>query len=93
MADLTQQERTERTRQVLENEAKRRGMTVTPDGRVREADAEILLGYAAGGLRSLREFSNAPAHYRAPVCGSRISYRLEDLASWLEFRREEPALQ
>lgn len=61
---------------------------VTGDQRVSEADAAALIGLAAGSLRNLRTEGSAPPAYRVAAGGSRISYRLVDLATWLEARRD-----
>ena len=66
-----------------------RGMFVTADGRVSEADAGELTGYAAGTLRNMRSAGAGPAFFNRPLCGFAKSYRLEDLAEWVEKSREE----
>ncbi|VWX63182.1 conserved hypothetical protein [Burkholderiales bacterium 8X] len=62
---------------------------ISADQRVSEKDAAVLLGYKhPGSLKNLRQAGQAPIHYLRPVNGSRVSYRLMDLAAWLEERRE-----
>lgn len=63
-------------------------MVMSADMRVGEKDAAKLIGYAAGSLKNLRQMGGAPIYYNRPVHGSRVSYRLMDLAAWLEERRQ-----
>lgn len=65
------------------------GMTITGDGRVSEADAAALLGFTAGGFRNMRQEGKGPRSFGLGVGGSRVSYRLADLASWIEAAREK----
>lgn len=88
----TEAERTAETLALLAEAVEVAGMPISLDGRVREVDAEALLGYAAGSFRTMRELGNGPTFYRAAVAGSRYSYRLTHLAEWLESRIEEPLL-
>ena len=59
---------------------------VSGDGRVSEPDAATLLGIAAGTMRNWR-------NGRAPVpfykTGGRVTYRLSDLAVFIEKARED----
>jgi len=64
------------------------GMVLSADERVGESDAATLLGYAAGTLKNMRTVGIAPPHYRRGVGGSRVSYRLIDMAEWVEQSRE-----
>ena len=63
-------------------------MPLSGDERVAEVDAAALLGLSRAYLKQLRDAGEAPPHFRAPVNGSRISYRVADLAAWIEVRRE-----
>lgn len=74
---------------MLHKACEERNILVTADHRVSEADATNLVGYAPGSLKNLRALGGAPAYYRRGAGGGRISYRLEDLASWLEAGRED----
>lgn len=67
----------------------RNSVPVSADGRVAEITAASMIGLSVSHLRRLRGEGDAPAAYRAPVGGSRMSYRLADLAHWLEERRDE----
>lgn len=64
-------------------------MVISADRRVNERDAARLLGYAAGYLKNMRQESRAPKHYTRGVGGGRISYRIRDMAIWIEERRED----
>tara|TARA_R110002124_G_scaffold141679_1_gene306228 strand:+ start:16646 stop:16927 length:282 start_codon:yes stop_codon:yes gene_type:complete len=66
-----------------------RGTPVTADGRIGEADAAVLLGYQLASLQNLRTMGGGPAHYKRRAGTSKISYRLCDLAGWVEQTREE----
>ena len=63
-------------------------MTITGDGRVSEADAAVLLGIEPDTLAKKRSEGKAPPSYRLSVGAGRISYRLRDLAAWIEAQRE-----
>ncbi len=63
-------------------------MFVTGDLRVGEADAARLLGLSASRLKAMRHEAGGPPSYRVGVAGSRVSYRLDTLAGWIEQRRE-----
>lgn len=65
------------------------GFVVTGDGRVSEIDAAVLLGITAGSLKNMRHLGTAPPHYRRPAGNSRVSYRLSDLAEWIDEARED----
>jgi hypothetical protein len=72
-----------------------REMPITGDQRIRECDAAELLGYSTGALRALRDAGNAPEYYLLGVqgTGTRLSYRLDALARWIEQRLgEAPAI-
>jgi hypothetical protein len=64
------------------------GARISGDDRIGERDAARLLGIEPDTLGKQRQEGRAPPHYRAPIGGARISYKLSDLAAWLEGRRE-----
>ncbi len=64
-------------------------IVMSADQRVSEADAARLIGLQPASLKNLRAEGGAPPSYRAPVGGSRLSYRLFDLACWIEGKRED----
>lgn len=62
-----------------------RGMHITPDGRVSEADAAELLGIEHTSMKNLRHGYQGPSFYqRGAGKGTRVSYRFDDLVAWLE---------
>ncbi len=83
------EQRIERTTACFLRAVADRGMFITADGRVSESDAGELTGYAAGTLRNMRSAGAGPAFFNRPLCGFAKSYRLEDLAAWVEKSREE----
>lgn len=80
--------RIEACEQMLLCTCREEGILLSGDRRVKESDAARLLGYSPDGLRHLRESGTGPYAHRAPVAGSRWSYRLHDLAVWIERRRD-----
>lgn len=87
MDDL--QQRTEKTAACLRAAAAARGLFVSADDRISEADAAEMLGYAVGSLRNMRAAGGGPTFFNRPLGSSAKSYRLEDLAAWVERSREE----
>lgn len=85
----TLQERTAETAECFRQAAADRGMFVTPDGRVSEGDAAELLGYAEGTMRNMRSAGGGPSFFNRPLGGFAKSYRVADLARWIERAREE----
>ena len=81
-------DRVERCARLLMAAARETGMTVSGDGRVSEADAARLLALSAGHLKNLRAAGEGPTAYNRGLAGSRVSYRLEDLAAWVESGRD-----
>ncbi|MFT3664633.1 helix-turn-helix transcriptional regulator [Piscinibacter sp.] len=57
---------------------------ITADGRVGESVAAELLGIAEGTLANKRRAGKAPPHFQVGGRGHPITYRLHDLAEWLE---------
>lgn len=85
-----QARRVRETAQALKAAAIERGMRSTPDGRVSETDAAALLDLQPASLKALRNDSTGPSfYYRGAGNGSRVSYRFNDLAAWLERGRVE----
>ena len=78
-----------KTTDTLRAVAKKEKIVITPDDRVGEADASHLIGYAPKSLASMRKnFESGPVWYRAPAGQAQVSYRLRDLAVWIENKRE-----
>ncbi|RYH17533.1 MAG: hypothetical protein EON54_27835 [Alcaligenaceae bacterium] len=67
--------------------ALRESLVVSGDGRVNEKAAAKLLGYSAGHLKNMRQEGKGPTFYSTGVAGGRYSYRLCDLAAWVELTR------
>jgi hypothetical protein len=55
---------------------------------VNEKDAAQLLGYSAASLKAMRQSGNGPTFYALGMNGGRVSYRISDLASWIEMARD-----
>jgi len=87
MSDLEQ--RILVTEQAFRVFAQTESITVSCDGRVSEKNAERLLCYAPRYLKNLRMGGKAPPHYHQGMGGCRVSYRLRDLARWVEEKRED----
>ncbi|SDJ10673.1 hypothetical protein [Billgrantia gudaonensis] len=83
------EKRAEQTAVQLREACERDGVYLTADDRVAEESAAALIGMAAGSLKNCRQLGNGPDYYRCPAGGSRISYRLIDIAYWIENRRED----
>lgn len=75
------------TARVLLAAIERARIPMTADQRVSEAAAARLIGMEPESLRNLRSKGGGPPCYRAPVGGHRRSYRVLDLAVWVESRR------
>ncbi len=82
MSDLA--ERVEGCRRVLHEAAKAAQMTMSGDQRVSGADAAQLLGISTGGLKLIRQEGRGPTPYMHGVGGGGFSFRLVDLARWIE---------
>lgn len=76
------------TAAALEAAARAAGMWLTADLRIGEVDAAEMIGLAAPTLANRRAAGTAPPHYRIGGGGHRVSYRLNDLARFIEFLRE-----
>lgn len=68
--------------------ATQQGIVVSGDLRVNEKAAALLMGYSPGHLKAMRQHGNGPRFYSIGVGGGRISYRLDDIASWTEMATE-----
>lgn len=80
--------RIEATAALLLQTAREAHMTLSGDLRVSEQDAAALLAYAPGYLKALRAEGKGPTPYGRGMNGSRVSYRISDLAGWVEAARE-----
>ena len=68
--------------------AKEAGYYLTGDQRIGEADLAVLLGMTAGALANKRREGKAPPSYSLGAAGHRITYRIADVAAWIEARRD-----
>lgn len=66
---------------------RRENYWLSGDDRCSEATAARLLGLAEGSLKNLRWAGDGPAFYKSGIHGSKLTYRLSDLARWVEARR------
>lgn len=89
MTEAAHEDRCASTAAALFSAARDAGMLITGDGRVSEADAAALLGYGAETLAKKRAEAKGPPSYRLPCGGARVSYRVADLAGWVEEHRDE----
>lgn len=81
--------RVEQTEQQLRKAAHDAGLWITGDGRIGEIDLAQLLGYAPSTLANRRREGRAPPAYRlGSRGGSRVTYRLAEVARWIEATRE-----
>lgn len=86
--DLDQRVRA--TTEVLLVAIAQREIEMTADQRVGEAAAACLVGLAPGSLKNARSEGRGPEKfYRLTVGGSRVSYRVQDIARWIEVSCED----
>jgi len=81
-------ERIEATLRALQAACREANIFVTGDSRISENDAARILGLHPGSLKNMRSAGEAPTSYGIGVNGSKISYRLLDVACWIERRRD-----
>lgn len=80
--------RVQRTADLLRAAVTARAIFITADERIGEADAADLTGYAVATLKNLRALGVGPIYFsRAAGPGGKVSYRLDDLARWIERAR------
>ena len=80
--------RIDATAAMLEHAAREAGMLISGDGRISENDCSLLLGYAPDTLAKKRKAGSAPPAYPIGLNGCRVSYRMGDVAAWIEAQRE-----
>lgn len=85
---MTADDRAADTAQTLLAAARDAGMVITGDLRIKECDAAVLLGYAPETLAQKRTQGSGPVAYGRGFGGARVSYRLDDLARWIEAGRD-----
>jgi hypothetical protein len=77
------------TAAALEDAVRSAGVLRSPDGRVGSDDATRLLDLSPATMRNQRTQGRGPIAYRFPVGTSRVSYKILDLAAWIEIARQE----
>lgn len=86
---MSDQDRVGFATRLLVDAALKAGIALSGDMRVSEVDAAALLGLHPGSLKNLRLEGSGPRAYRVGIKGGRLSYRIADLAEWLEARSLE----
>lgn len=81
--------RVEATTLALRAAAIQAQMPLSGDDRVGEACAAQVLGIEPETLAKKRQEGKGPPSYRVPVDPARVSYRVRDLAIWVERCRED----
>ena len=89
--------RVEKTFQILKNTLQEIEMSsseemkpkyaISPDGRIGPAAVSHLTGYCERSLKNRRYLCDSPPYYNIGVNGSKVSYRLRELAEWFEMRK------
>lgn len=77
------------TAQMLQAACRDAGHNITGDGRVGDVVAADLLGFAPQTLANWRAELKGPKYFRIGAYSSRVSYRLTDLAAWIEDSRTD----
>lgn len=84
---MNELDRIQATARMLEAACREAGHGITGDGRVGESVAAELLGFEATTLANRRGEGKAPRHFRIGGFGHRVTYRLVDIAEWIESSR------
>ena len=77
------------TLKLLRLRARASQFVVSADERVSECNAARLLEIHRDALARMRHEGTGPTAYRIALHGARVTYRLLDLAVWIESRREK----
>ena len=85
----TPEERAASSFRMLEAACRDAGHFITGDGRVTDEAVAGLLGIAKDTLANWRAEGKGPRHYRIGIKGGRVTYRLDDLARWIESTRDD----
>lgn len=81
-------DRIEACRRALEANCRGSGVFITGDGRIAEEDAAVLLGFSVKTMQNKRQDGSAAVWFGGR--GRRVTYRLADLAAWIESGRVDP---
>jgi excisionase family DNA binding protein len=84
---MNSDERVEQCRLQLERAVLEAGHVLSGDNRVSESTAARLLGISQSHLRRLRHHGELVA-YKCGLNGARVSYRLVEIASFIEATRD-----
>lgn len=76
------------TAERLEAAAQRAGYWISADGRMGESDVAALIGLTPGTLANKRREGTAPRAYELGGRGHRVTYRIADVARWIEAHRD-----
>lgn len=76
------------TAERLEAAAQAAGYWISADGRIGEADVAAMIGLTVGTLANKRREGTAPMAYELGGRGHRVSYRIIDVARWIEAHRD-----
>ncbi|TWI12710.1 helix-turn-helix transcriptional regulator [Aerolutibacter ruishenii] len=79
--------RADATTELILAEIRRAGYWISGDGRIGEGDLATILGMAAGALANRRREGKAPPSYALGGGGHRVTYRVTEVAQWLEAHR------
>ncbi|HZF97724.1 MAG TPA: hypothetical protein VEY92_05695 [Pseudoxanthomonas sp.] len=72
---------------LLQDVAQQNRYWMSGDGRIGERDLEQILNWSPGALKNKRGQGSAPPYYRVGGGGHQVTYRLIDVALWLEEQR------
>lgn len=75
---------TQSTLERLKEAADAAGVLVTADQRIAANDVARLIGWSPGHLANARSEGKGPPYYRIGLGNSKISYRLDDVAAWVD---------
>lgn len=76
------------TEERLTASARAAGYWISGDGRIGEADLASLLGITPRTLANKRGAGDAPSSFRVAGGGHRVTYRIRDVATWIEEQRQ-----
>jgi hypothetical protein len=85
---MTDADRVVETAAMLRRAAAELGHVVSGDDRVSEVGLAELMGYSRSAIKLMREEGRGPVPYPIGMAGCRWSYRLGDVAAWIEGRRD-----
>ncbi|MGY0634392.1 helix-turn-helix transcriptional regulator [Luteimonas sp. A478] len=86
--DTTGDKAIDDTAERLEAAAQDAGYWVSADGRVGETDVAAMIGLTPGSLANRRREGTAPMAYAIGGRGHRVTYRIIDVARWIEAHRD-----